>query len=74
MIEKSQEQRTRILMHIAKNVHVWHVKVSKIKAVYYTMNMFSNAGKHFVAEGWYPTDQHECLRKALKKASVCAKI
>ncbi len=74
MIDKSQEQRTRILEHIAKNVHVWRIKVTKIKAIFFTINMFSNAGKHFVAEGWYPIDQHEQLHKALKKASVSSKL
>ena len=70
VIDKSQEQRTRLLAKIAKNVHVWRIKVTKIKAIYHTMNMFRTERTHFIVEGWYPSDQHVNLQRALQKASV----
>lgn len=69
VLVKSHEQRHRILSTIAQNLNTWMVKVLKIKAIYYTMNMFHGEGKNFIAECWLPTDEIGTIQTVLHNAS-----
>ena len=70
VLEKSREQRRRVLSSIAENIHNWLIKVGKIKAIYYTMNMFRSEQRSFIAEGWCALDRIDLVKRALQKATV----
>ena len=70
MLQKSCEQRHRLLTSASTNVGTWWIKVRKVKAIYHTLDMFNTDQQNYVAEGWLPLDQLETVQGILVKASV----
>jgi vacuolar-type H+-ATPase subunit I/STV1 len=74
VLNKSREQRGRMLQTVARNVNAWSVKTCKLKAVYLVMNMFQNEGQNYVAEGWLPYAELGTVQAVLNRASVSSTI
>lgn len=71
VISQTQEHRHRLLQTIAKNIHVWLVKVKKIKAIYHTMNMFNLdvTQKCLIAECWAPVADLDSIQLGLRRGT-----
>ena len=72
VLKQTQDHRLRILFETSKTLRTWQIKLTKIKAIYHTMNMFNNdlARKCFIAECWTPNSQIDRVQLALRKGSV----
>jgi vacuolar-type H+-ATPase subunit I/STV1 len=70
VLVQSVEQRRRSLLAVAHNLRAWHIQTMKIKAIYFTMNMFSTQGKNYVAECWCPMSDIGLIQHLLKRAGV----
>jgi len=71
VINQTQEHRHRLLQTIAKNIHVWLIKVKKIKAIYHTMNQFNLdvTQKCLIAECWAPVSDLDTIQLALRRGT-----
>ncbi|CAF0953209.1 unnamed protein product [Adineta steineri] len=71
VLHQTQEHRRNLLLETARSIKIWKIKLTKIKAIYHTMNMFNNdvAKKCFIAECWAPNSQLELIRLSLAKGS-----
>ncbi|XP_065320665.1 V-type proton ATPase 116 kDa subunit a 1-like isoform X2 [Gordionus sp. m RMFG-2023] len=69
VLSQTQEHRHRVMVAAAKNAKFWFIKVRKIKAVYYALNMCSLDVTHkcLIAEGWCPVADFDKIRMALKR-------
>jgi V-type H+-transporting ATPase subunit a len=72
VLNQTQDHRQRILLETSRSIRTWQIKVTKIKAIYHTMNMFNNdvAKKSFIGECWAPNSQLPNIQLALRKGSV----
>lgn len=59
-------------MAAAKNIKNWFIKVRKIKAIYYTLNLFNLdvTQKCLIAECWVPVLDIETIQLALRRGTV----
>lgn len=48
----------------------WRIKLIKMKACYYTLNMFQQEGHGYVAEGYVPVCELQNVQAALTSANV----
>jgi len=71
ILSQTRDHRNRVLAAAAKFIRIWTVKVRKIKAIYFTLNMFSvdGAGKCLVAECWIPDADTDRVCETLKHAN-----
>ncbi|KAL3117088.1 hypothetical protein niasHT_007491 [Heterodera trifolii] len=69
VLGQTQDHRHRVLVSAAKNVRMWLAKVTKIKAIYHTLNLFNLDQKCFVAECWCPVSELDRIQRALKTGS-----
>lgn len=71
ILTQTRDHRNRILAAAAKFVRIWTIKVRKIKAIYFTLNMFSIdlASKCLVGECWIPDADIERVCETLKQAN-----
>jgi V-type H+-transporting ATPase subunit a len=67
---RSSDQRQTVLLTLAGHLHGWLVKVKKVKAIYYVMNMMTREGQNFVGECWVPVADMGTVQMVLNKASV----
>ena len=67
VLSQTQEHRYRVLMAAAKNVRNWFIKVRKIKAIYYILNIcnLDVTTKCLIAECWVPTTDFERVCQAV---------
>ncbi|XP_046917281.2 V-type ATPase subunit a family protein Vha100-1 isoform X1 [Dermatophagoides farinae] len=67
VLSQTQEHRYRVLMAAAKNVRNWFIKVRKIKAIYYILNIcnLDVTTKCLIAECWVPTSDFERVCQAV---------
>lgn len=70
VLNQSAQLQKTLLVDAAPNVKTWYSKVRKMKAVYHTMNMFSNDQKSMIAECWAPESEISRIREALDKETV----
>ena len=72
VISQTVEHRKCILMTAQKEIHTWIIKVEKIKAIYYTLNMFNFevAQNSLIAECWCPKRSLTDIQAALKIGEV----
>jgi len=71
ILMQTRDHRNRVLAAAAKFIRIWTIKVRKIKAIYFTLNMFSvdGASKCLVAECWIPNADTDRVSEALKRAN-----
>ena len=70
VLDKSMSLRQSLLINAAKNINTWRCKVRKMKAIFYTMNMFKNDNKTTIAECWVPVNEIQNIREILDKETV----
>ena len=72
VLHQTQDHRQRILAATSRNLRIWQIKVTKVKAIYHTMNMFNNdvARKCLIAECWARSNELDRIQLALRKGSV----
>ena len=72
VLGQTQDHRHRVLVAAAKNIKVWFIKVRKIKAIYYTLNMFNLdvTQKCLIAECWCPVGDLDRIQQALQRGNV----
>lgn len=72
VLGQTQDHRHRVLVAAAKNLKNWFVKVRKIKAIYYTLNLFNLdvTQKCLIAECWVPVLDIETIQLALRRGTV----
>ncbi|KAI1288425.1 putative V-type proton ATPase subunit [Halotydeus destructor] len=68
---ETAEMKRKLLVATAKSIHGWQIKIKKMKAVYYTLNMFNLNVAHnmFIGEAWCPLVDLDKAQAALNKAT-----
>lgn len=71
VLNQTQDHRQRVLLSVAKELPAWIVMVQKMKAIYYTMNLFNMdvTKKCLIGECWVPVNDLPIVRKALTDGS-----
>ena len=72
VINQTNDHRHRVLSAAAQNIKSWFVKVRKIKAVYFTLNLLNLdvTQKCLIAECWIPTSDLNLVQSALRKGTI----
>ncbi|KAL1506255.1 hypothetical protein ABEB36_005650 [Hypothenemus hampei] len=72
VLQKTEEHRQRLLEAVAKEIQNWSIMVCKMKAIYYTLNLFSHdvSRKLLIAEGWVPKGDLPHIDRALSQGST----
>ncbi|UXI18633.1 hypothetical protein NH340_JMT04576 [Sarcoptes scabiei] len=67
VLSQTQEHRYRVLVAAAKNIRNWFIKVRKIKAIYYILNIcnLDVTTKCLIAECWVPSSDFERVCQAI---------
>ena len=71
VINQTQDQRSRVLMSVSKELPKWIIMVKKIKAIYHTLNYFNMdvSRKCLIGECWIPSEDIGVVQKALADGS-----
>ena len=71
VLQRTSEQRRKVLMEVANKVEAWRVRVLHEKAIFNTLNMFlyEPGKKTLVAEGWVPVKELDNVQGALRRAT-----
>jgi len=71
VLDQSLNLRKSLLKNAAQNLKTWYCKVSKMKAVYHTMNLFNLEinQKCLIAECWAPISELTRIKLALDKGT-----
>ncbi|XP_038653812.1 V-type proton ATPase 116 kDa subunit a1-like isoform X3 [Scyliorhinus canicula] len=72
VLDQTEKHRKDLLLSAAKDVHKWNVKVKKMKAIYYTLNLcnIDITQKCLIAEIWCPVTDLKKVHYTLTKESV----
>jgi V-type H+-transporting ATPase subunit a len=72
VLNQTQDHRTRVLNNVAKELPRWSIMVKKMKAIYYTMNLFNQdvTKKCLIGECWVPVLDLPIVQKALSDGSA----
>lgn len=72
VLGQTQDHRHRVLVAAARNIKIWFIKVRKIKAIYYTLNMLNLdvTQKCLIAECWCPVQDLDRIQQALRRGTV----
>ncbi|XP_033099664.1 V-type proton ATPase 116 kDa subunit a-like isoform X2 [Anneissia japonica] len=67
VLNQTHDHRQRLLVETATTLHVWFIKVNKMKAIYHTLNLFNlDAQRCLIAECWCPVDDLDAIQLALR--------
>ncbi|XP_043546173.1 V-type proton ATPase 116 kDa subunit a1-like isoform X2 [Chiloscyllium plagiosum] len=72
ILDQTEKHRKNLLLSAAKEVRKWNVKVKKMKAIYYTLNLcnIDITQKCLIAEIWCPVTDLKKVHSTLTKESV----
>ena len=70
VLDQSLSLRKTLLINASQSLKTWYSQVTKMKAIYHTMNMFSYDQKSIIAECWVPLSEIPRIRDALDKETV----
>ena len=72
VLNQTQDHRQRVLNNVAKELPRWSIMVKKMKAIYYTMNLFNQdvTKKCLIGECWVPVLDLPVVQKALSDGSA----
>lgn len=72
VLEETENHRQMVLLRYAGKYPYWCVLVRKMKAIYYTLNMFSMdvTKKCLIGEGWVPVNDLSVVQRALTEGSM----
>lgn len=76
VIEKTSQQHLKILTAVAqpKNFPTWMVQVTKLRAIFTTMNLYQKTEKGFLAEGWCARSDYYLLNGIIQEINDRAGI
>ncbi|KAL3270757.1 hypothetical protein HHI36_021282 [Cryptolaemus montrouzieri] len=71
VLNQTQDHRQRVLVSVAKELQNWSIMVSKMKAIYHTLNFFNVdvTKKCLIGECWVPLKDIHIVQKALVDGS-----
>ncbi|XP_044727031.1 V-type proton ATPase 116 kDa subunit a1 isoform X2 [Chrysoperla carnea] len=71
VLNQTQDHRQRVLVSVAKELSNWSIMVRKMKAIYYTLNLFNMdvTKKCLIGECWAPVNDLTTVQKALADGS-----
>ncbi|XP_076258216.1 V-type ATPase subunit a family protein Vha100-2 isoform X2 [Rhynchophorus ferrugineus] len=71
VLNQTQDHRSRVLTSVAKELQNWSIMVSKMKAIYHTLNLFNMdvTKKCLIGECWVPSKDIPNVQKALADGS-----
>eukprot|EP00117_Sycon_ciliatum_P047223 scpid96574/ scgid33746/ V-type proton ATPase 116 kDa subunit a isoform 1; Clathrin-coated vesicle/synaptic vesicle proton pump 116 kDa subunit; Vacuolar adenosine triphosphatase subunit Ac116; Vacuolar proton pump subunit 1; Vacuolar proton translocating ATPase 116 kDa subunit a isoform 1 len=69
VLSQTLDHRYRVLQAVAKNFRAWSIKVTKIKSIYHTLNLFSVdvTQKCLIGECWCPVTNLDEIHQALRR-------
>ncbi|XP_055852087.1 V-type proton ATPase 116 kDa subunit a 1-like isoform X2 [Episyrphus balteatus] len=72
VLSQTDDHRARVLATVSKNLPTWTIMVKKMKAIYYTLNLFNVdvTQKCLIGECWVPTNDLTIVQKALADGSA----
>jgi V-type H+-transporting ATPase subunit a len=76
VLNQTQDHRQRVLVSVAKELQNWSIMVSKMKAIYHTLNFFNMdvTKKCLIGECWVPTKDISAVQKALSDGAVSGRL
>ncbi|CAH1109567.1 unnamed protein product [Psylliodes chrysocephalus] len=71
VLNQTRDHRQRVLVSVAKELQNWSIMVSKMKAIYHTLNFFNMdvTKKCLIGECWVPNNDITVVQKALADGS-----
>uniref|UniRef100_V5I869 V-type proton ATPase subunit a n=1 Tax=Anoplophora glabripennis TaxID=217634 RepID=V5I869_ANOGL len=71
VLNQTKDHRQRVLVSVAKELQNWSIMVSKMKAIYHTLNFFNMdvTKKCLIGECWVPCNDIATVQKALADGS-----
>ncbi|CAG9857285.1 unnamed protein product [Phyllotreta striolata] len=71
VLNQTRDHRQRVLVSVAKELQNWSIMVSKMKAIYHTLNFFNMdvTKKCLIGECWVPSNDIPAVQKALADGS-----
>lgn len=71
ILNRTKDHRHNSLLHVAKELPNWLIMIRKMKAVYYTLNLFSTdtSQKCLIGECWVPINDLSKLQQILTEES-----
>lgn len=71
VLNQTRDHRQRVLVSVAKELQNWSIMVSKMKAIYHTLNLFNMdvTKKCLIGECWVPCQDIPIVQKALADGS-----
>lgn len=74
VLNQTQDHRQRVLVSVAKELQNWSIMVSKMKAIYHTLNFFNVdvTKKCLIGECWVATKDIGIVQKALVDGSTAS--
>jgi V-type H+-transporting ATPase subunit a len=72
VLNQTQDHRQRVLNNVSKELPRWTIMVKKMKAIYFTMNLFNMdvTKKCLIGECWVPVHDLPKVQKALSDGSA----
>jgi len=72
IIDQTEDHRSCVLKAVMKQLPTWTVMIKKMKAIYFTLNMFNVdlGAKCLIGECWVPTRELEDVETVLAEASL----
>lgn len=72
VLNQTHDHRQRVLVSVARELQNWSIMVSKMKAIYHTLNMFNMdvTKKCLIGECWLPSRDIPIVQSALADGSV----
>ncbi|XP_063909644.1 V-type proton ATPase 116 kDa subunit a1-like [Zophobas morio] len=72
VLNQTRDHRERVLVNVAKELQNWSIMVSKMKAIYHTLNFFNMdvTNKCLIGECWVPTKDLPIVQKTLSDLSA----
>ena len=74
VLTQTTDHRRRLLLAAAATIRTSYVKVRKMKAIYFVLNMFSqrDGGRVLIGEAWLPTADLTAIRAAVNSGAQAA--
>ncbi|XP_055906180.1 V-type proton ATPase 116 kDa subunit a 1-like [Eupeodes corollae] len=71
VLNQTDDHRSRVLATVSKNLPTWSIMVKKMKAIYFTLNLFNMdvTQKCMIGECWVPTNDLMIVQRALAAGS-----
>ncbi|XP_053959873.1 V-type proton ATPase 116 kDa subunit a 1-like [Anastrepha ludens] len=71
VLSQTEDHRSRVLVAASRNLPTWIIMITKMKAIYHTLNLFNMdvSNNCLIGEGWVPVYDLPVVRDALARGS-----